>query len=271
MFRTSIAVTLLAILICSNAHGQTTAQKKSSTFKNWWHNQSTNYAQRHRRVLRRAPQPTRQRRQPVQQVAGQMPNRMQYAPPASPRSVPAAVRVPGRATVQVAPQPVRSRPARRIRVAQQVPVRRATARLRPVPVQRVSVAQSGPVYSGGNIMPGSGMSSGTYPQTGASLYPSPQPNVPYQVGGTAITNQAFYPHEMLYPHKYKALYGPYYYRVNGRWNMTPFGMWSHENWKVEGTEVEVEYRSHISMFAGFKTPFTSNHSLDNAVGWKYSP
>jgi hypothetical protein len=270
MFRTSIAVTLLAILICSNAHGQTTAQKKSSTFKNWWHKQSTNYAQRHRRVLRRAPQPTRQRRQPVQQVAGQMPNRMQYAPPASPRSVPAAVRVPGRATVQVAPQPVRSRPARRIRVAQQVPVRRATARLRPVPVQRASMAQSGPVNYGGYGSPAGGMSSGTYPQTGASLYPSPQPNVPYQVGGTAITNQAFYPHEMLYPHKYKALYGPYYYRVNGRWNMTPFGMWSHENWKVEGTEVEVEYRSHISKFAGFKTPFTSNHSPNSAVGWKYA-
>lgn len=99
------------------------------------------------------------------------------------------------------------------------------------------------------------MSFGTYPNTGASLYPSPVATVPYQVGGTAITNQAFNPHEMLYAHKYKSLYGPYYYRVKGGWAATPFGMWSQEEWKVEGTEVEVEYRSHISPFSGFKPPF----------------
>ncbi len=44
---------------------------------------------------------------------------------------------------------------------------------------------------------------GGYPQTGASLYPAPIPGIPHQVGGTAIMNQAFHPHEYLYPHRYE--------------------------------------------------------------------
>ena len=38
---------------------------------------------------------------------------------------------------------------------------------------------------------------GHYPQLDASLYPCPRPDIPAEVGGTLITNAAFYPHEML--------------------------------------------------------------------------
>jgi len=80
-----------------------------------------------------------------------------------------------------------------------------------------------------------------YPQLNAALYPSPIQNVPYQVGGTLITNQAFAPHEMLYPHTYKALYPPFYYKVRGGWILTPWGVESHSRWELQGTEVKVEY------------------------------
>lgn len=88
-----------------------------------------------------------------------------------------------------------------------------------------------------------------------ALYPSPRPGIPQQVSGTAITHHALHPHEMMYPHRYKAMYGPYYYKVNGGWMVTPFGVWSKENWKLQGTEVDVKYKSHISPFAMFKPPF----------------
>lgn len=93
-----------------------------------------------------------------------------------------------------------------------------------------------------------------YPQTGAALYPAPLPGIPHQVGGTVIMNPALQPHEMLYPHQYKALYGPYYYEVQGGWMVTPFGVWSQENWKLKGTEVDVKYKSHISPFSFFAPP-----------------
>ena len=95
---------------------------------------------------------------------------------------------------------------------------------------------------------------GMYPQTGASLYPAPHPGIPHQVGGIAIENPAFHPHEMLYAHQYKAMYPPYYYKVNGGWMVTPFGVWSHEDWKLQGTTVDVKYKSHISPFTHFKPP-----------------
>ena len=104
------------------------------------------------------------------------------------------------------------------------------------------------------MMQGGVPMTGTYPRTSASLYPSPVPNVPYQVGMTAITNQALYPHEFLYPHEYRAIYPPYYYKVKGGWMVTPFGVWSHENWVPMGTEVSVKYRSSISPFTGFIPP-----------------
>ena len=93
-----------------------------------------------------------------------------------------------------------------------------------------------------------------YPQQHAPMYPTPQPNIPYQVGGTYITNQAFAPHEMLWAHKYKALYPPYYYRVRGGWIVTPRGVRSHETWRLLGTEVEVKYKDHVPWTALFKPP-----------------
>lgn len=93
-----------------------------------------------------------------------------------------------------------------------------------------------------------------YPQLHAPLYPTPVPNVPANIGGTTITNQAFAPHEMLYPHEYKALFPPFYYKVSGKWWWTPWGMESHDKWELQGTEVRVKYKSHISPFSGFVPP-----------------
>lgn len=89
---------------------------------------------------------------------------------------------------------------------------------------------------------------------GAPLYPAPKPGIPPYVGATLIPNPALHPHELTYPHQYRALYGPYYYKVNGHWVVTPFGVWSRENWKLQGTQVDVKYKSHISPFALFKPP-----------------
>lgn len=131
----------------------------------------------------------------------------------------------------------------------------------PAPVHQVSAgtywnasdySATGPVYhSEGPVSPQYG---GMYPQTGAALYPAPVPGIPQQIGGTAIMNQAFHPHEYLYPHRYSAMYPPYYYKVNGGWMVTPFGVWSQENWKLQGTRVDVQYKSHISPFSGFHPP-----------------
>ena len=115
----------------------------------------------------------------------------------------------------------------------------------------MSAAAAG--QAAGGSAPVSGIA-GQYPQTGAPLYPAPRPGIPQQVGGTAIVHPAFQPHEMLYPHEYKAMYPPYYYKVNGGWFVSPFGVWSQENWKLQGTTVKVKYHSHISPFALFKPP-----------------
>lgn len=142
----------------------------------------------------------------------------------------------------------------------------------PMPIQNVSqgvytypassMSPAGPVDTGGGMMtsqPAGGYypmsSGGQYPQTGAALYPAPVPGIPQQMGGAAIMNQAFHPHEMLYAHEYHAMYPPYYYKVNGGFMMTPFGMWSHEDWKLQGTRVDVKYNSHISPFTLFHPPF----------------
>jgi hypothetical protein len=100
--------------------------------------------------------------------------------------------------------------------------------------------------------PGNG---GQYPVLNAPLYPSPQPNIPVQTGITAITNQALAPHEMLYPHKYRALYPPFFYRVKGGWMWTPVGMRSYDSWHLQGTQVDVKYRSQYKLFSGFRPPY----------------
>jgi hypothetical protein len=140
----------------------------------------------------------------------------------------------------------------------------------PMPIQNVSqgvytypasaTSPAGPAYSGGMMTPQPQggyypmSSGGTYPQTGAALYPAPVPGIPTQIGGAAIMNQAFHPHEMLYPHHYQATYPPYYYKVHGGFMVTPFGVWSQENWKLQGTQVDVKYKSHISPFTMFHAP-----------------
>ena len=90
-----------------------------------------------------------------------------------------------------------------------------------------------------------------YPQTGAALYPSPVPYVPYQVGATFHTNQAFYPHEMLYKHRYTAMYPPFYYVDRGGWIVTPWGVRSRDVWRLEGTRVDVKYKTHFGLLSGF--------------------
>ncbi len=102
--------------------------------------------------------------------------------------------------------------------------------------------------------PASNSQSGVPNSPGTALYPSPVPGVPQQMGGTSVSNQFLNPHEMLYAHQYKALYPPYYYKVNGKWIVTPFGVWSHEDWHLQGTQVDVKYKSHISKFALFHPP-----------------
>ena len=93
-----------------------------------------------------------------------------------------------------------------------------------------------------------------YPVLNAPLYPSPVQYTPPWTGGTIITNQALAPHEMLYPHKYHAMYGPFYYKVRGSWFVTPFGVQQHEKWKLEGTQVKVKYHPHHKLFSGFHPP-----------------
>jgi len=124
-----------------------------------------------------------------------------------------------------------------------------TAPVRPASMQppaAVVAAPGGAVVAPVAVVPGC-----TYPKLNAPLYPSPSQFNPAYTGGSIITNQALAPHEMLYPHKYHAMYGPFYYRVRGHWFMTPFGMRQHEQWELQGTEVIVKYRDHYAPFSGF--------------------
>jgi hypothetical protein len=90
-----------------------------------------------------------------------------------------------------------------------------------------------------------------YVRLGAPMYPCPRPNIPIWAGSTVITNQALAPHEMLYPHTYRAMYPPYYHRVKGHWLLTPLGVRSHEKWELQGTMVQVKYRSsYPGIFSG---------------------
>ena len=90
-----------------------------------------------------------------------------------------------------------------------------------------------------------------YVRLGAGMYPTPRPNIPIWAGSTMITNQAFAPQEMLYPHTYKAIYPPFYHRVKGGWILTPLGVRSHEKWELQGTMVQVKYRSsYPGLFSG---------------------
>lgn len=104
-------------------------------------------------------------------------------------------------------------------------------------------------------------------QLQAPLYPTPRPDIPYQVGGTVITNQAFSPHELLYPHEYRALYPPYYYKVHGGWVVTPWGVWSSDRWELQGTEVRVKYNPKISWLSAFAPPSRNKLRFDHWMSW----
>ena len=106
----------------------------------------------------------------------------------------------------------------------------------------------------GGALPPQHCGPNVYPRLNAPMYPAPVQHTPEWNGGTFITNQAFAPHEMTYPHKYHAMYPPFYHKVTGKWMWTPFGMRQHEVWKLEGTEVKVNYRSHPRLFSGFHPP-----------------
>lgn len=98
-----------------------------------------------------------------------------------------------------------------------------------------------------------------YVQLGAALYPSPKPFIPVETGATFITSQALAPHEMLYPHTYRSLHGPYYHRVTGTYFWTPFGMRTHEKWELQGTMVKVKYRSQQPAFKSLFAPTISRN------------
>jgi hypothetical protein len=78
-----------------------------------------------------------------------------------------------------------------------------------------------------------------YPAINSSLYPCPRPDVPYEVGQTIITNQAFYPHEMLYAHRYRAIYPPYFYQNKCGLACLPF----FPKPCLKGTVVTVKYKT----------------------------
>ncbi|MEZ6045207.1 MAG: hypothetical protein R3C11_06415 [Planctomycetaceae bacterium] len=130
------------------------------------------------------------------------------------------------------------------RPSQPVPISHMRTASQPIP-HRIEAA---PTQMGGQYTAMDG-----YPYLNAPLYPAPSPYPSARVGTTVITNQAFDPHEMLYAHRYRALYGPYSYKVSGGWMWTPFGIHSDEHWKLQGTMVDVKYHSEISPFAKFKT------------------
>ena len=115
-------------------------------------------------------------------------------------------------------------------------------RVAPAPVTSAGDKTSGASKSGAPLNPGT------------ALYPAPVPGIPQQMGGTAVSSQFLNPHEMLYAHRYRAMYPPYSYKVNGKWMVTPFGVWSHEDWHLQGTKVDVKYKSSISPFALFHRP-----------------
>lgn len=102
-----------------------------------------------------------------------------------------------------------------------------------------------------------------YVRLGAPMYPTPRPNIPIWTGSTVITNQAFAPHEMLYAHTYRAIYPPFYHRVKGGWFLTPLGVRSHEHWELQGTTVQVKYRSsYPGIFSGAYWHAPTSHVPD---------
>lgn len=128
-------------------------------------------------------------------------------------------------------------------------------------IQQSAVAQQPTVYAAQDaavgpppVVPQFTPNPTVYPRLNAPLYPSPVQYAPPWSGVSIVTNQALAPHEMLYPHEYRAMYPPFYYEVKGQWIVTPTGVKQGEMWKLKGTEVKVKYKSHHGLFTKFFFP-----------------
>lgn len=138
------------------------------------------------------------------------------------------------------------------------------------PANDVTFAQPVPARPTGNVMNGMNGGVGVYQtpppavvygapgiaRVDGAMYPSPQPGIPAYVGQTMITNPALDPHEMLYAHSYRGLYGPFYHKTQRHWVLTPFGICKTEKRTLMGTEVRVNYKSHIGWCSLFFPPVT---------------
>ena len=239
-------VVVTAVVLTSIAFPSTRADEpepRRSRVADWWHKQSVMFRNRHRAKSRRATS----RRQPTPAKTPTLAKRP--TPPPALKPVPRRV---VRKVVAQAPQVPANQPsaapmtAGYAQLSAPAPAlaKRPTPppALKPVPRRAIRkvVAQAPRVPA--NQPPAAPTTAG-YAQLNAPLYPAPLQNIPHQVGGTVITNPALAPHEMLYEHEYRALYPPFYYRVNGWWAWTPFGVESHDKWELMGTEVRVQYRS----------------------------
>lgn len=94
---------------------------------------------------------------------------------------------------------------------------------------------------------------GCYPQINTSLYPSPRADVPREVGWTVITTPALSPHEMLYAHRYRAMYPPYFYKNTCGLACLPF----FPKPTLKGTVVTVRYRTCYGL-SGWSSPSCAN-------------
>ena len=238
-------VVVTAVVLTSIAFPSTRADEpaaRRSGVADWCHKQSVLFRNRPRAKSRRATS----RRQPTPAKTPTLAKRP--TPPPALKPVP---RREVRKVVAQAPQVPAKQPTAAPKTAGYAQLsapapalaKRPTPppALKPVPRRAIRkvVAQAPRVPA--NQPPAAPTTAG-YAQLNAPLYPAPLQNIPHQVGGTVITNPALAPHEMLYEHEYRALYPPFYYRVNGWWAWTPFGVESHDKWELMGTEVRVQYR-----------------------------
>jgi hypothetical protein len=106
-----------------------------------------------------------------------------------------------------------------------------------------------------------------YPPLNSSLYPCPRPDVPYEVGQTLITNQAFYPHEMLYAHRYRAIYPPYFYANKCGLSCLPF----FPKPCLKGTVVTVKYKSTLPRSKCASQTSSKPAAARNALGARSVP
>ena len=128
-------------------------------------------------------------------------------------------------------------------------------------VSQPAFAGGGFAHSVGNVVANNVGPSTTAPVMNSGLYPMPVQTVPPRIGGTYITNPAFYPHEYMYAHQHHYLAPPFYYvRHSG-----PFAFLKHHkkdecgccedpcprcgcchcngHCKLRGTEVIVKYKT----------------------------